>query len=472
MGRAMDLVTPWNSPSTLVAFGQAEPHQPSLAEDLLSRIKTRTAVIGVIGLGYVGLPLSLSACEAGFRVIGFDINQERVEELNAGRSPLDHIPPSRVAAARRGDRFRALADPSGLAQADAVLICVPTPLGPHREPDLSFVETTSRMLATVLRRGQMIVLESTSYPGTTREIVKPILETSGFRSGTDFFLAYSPEREDPGNPEFDTARIPRIVAGDGSEAVRLVSALYGQIVAETVVVSSLDTAEAVKLTENIFRAVNIALVNELKLVFAAVGIDIFEVVEAAKTKPFGYMPFYPGPGLGGHCIPVDPFYLTWKARELGISTRFVELAGEINASMPRYVVERLREELDRRFGKGLVGSDILIVGIAYKKNVGDMRESPALTIMENLGRAGACVDYYDPYFPVIPPTRQHAALAGKMSIAFTDRELARYDAALIVTDHDAVDYQALIRASKLIVDTRNRIRHLLGTAAADLLATA
>jgi len=363
-------------------------------------------------------------------------------------------------------------DPARLRQADAILICVPTPLGQHREPDLSFVEQTSHMLAGVLRRGQLIVLESTTYPGTTREVVKPILEVSGLRSGTDFFLAYSPEREDPGNPDFETSRIPKVVAGDGEDALRLARTLYGRFLARTVAVSSLETAEAVKLTENIFRAVNVALVNELKVVFTALGIDIFEVVDAAKTKPFGYMPFYPGPGLGGHCIPIDPFYLTWKAREIGVGTRFIELAGEVNTSMPRYVVDRLREELDRRFGKGLSSARILIVGIAYKKNVGDMRESPALMIMECLNQAGAHVDYYDPYVPIIPPTRQHGAFAGKESVALTDGTLADYDGTVIATDHDDLDYAAILQFSKLIVDTRNALAALRGPDYAQKVAKA
>jgi len=441
-------------------------HEPIVSpvdpNDLLARFTARKAVVAVVGLGYVGLPLSLCACDVGFRVLGFDISAERVDALNRGHSPLHHIEDKKIAAAVRSERFAVTKDPERLRQADAVLICVPTPLGEHREPDLSFVEQTSRMLAGVLRRGQLVVLESTTYPGTTRDIVKPILETSGLRSGTDFFLAYSPEREDPGNPEFETSRIPKVVAGDGEDALRLACTLYGRFLARTVPVSSLETAEAVKLTENIFRAVNVALVNELKVVFTALGIDTFEVIDAAKTKPFGYMPFYPGPGLGGHCIPIDPFYLTWKAREIGIGTRFIELAGEVNTSMPRYVVDRLREELDRRFGKGLSSARILIVGIAYKKNVGDMRESPALTIMEYLKQAGAHVDYCDPYVPVIPPTRQHGGFAGKASVPLTGSTLADYDGTVIATDHDGVDYAAILEFSKLIVDTRNALAKLRG----------
>jgi UDP-N-acetyl-D-glucosamine dehydrogenase len=446
-------------------------HQPDV--DLLAgRFANRQAVVAVVGLGYVGLPLSLCACEAGFRVVGFDVNPERIEHLNEGRSPLRHIVDARIAAARREDRFAATSDPARLEAADAVLICVPTPLGPHREPDLSFVEETSRMLAKALRPGQLVILESTTYPGTTREVVKPILEASGLRSGADFFLAYSPEREDPGNAEFETSRIPKVVAGDGDDALRLASALYECFVCRTIPVSSLEAAEAIKLTENIFRAVNIALVNELKVVFAAIGVDIFEVVDAAKTKPFGYMPFYPGPGLGGHCIPIDPFYLTWKARELGIATRFIELAGEVNTSMPRYVVGRLRDELDRRFGKGLHGARILIVGIAYKKNVDDMRESPALSIMDSLDEVGARVDYHDPYFPILPSTRRHPTLAGKASVPLEGHNLARYDAAVIVTDHDDVDYTTLLRFSKLIVDTRNVLAKLAGPDQAQVVAKA
>ncbi len=426
---------------------------------LLAKFHNRTATIAVAGLGYVGLPLSLAACDAGYHVIGYDIDRQTVDCLNAGRSPLQHIAHERIAEMVQAERFDSTTDSARFIDADAILICVPTPLGPHHEPDLSFVEATTRTIARHLRPGQLVILESTTYPGTTRDVMKPILEAGGLKSGIDFFLAYSPEREDPGNPQFETARIPKVVSGDGEAALHLATALYDQFVT-TVPVSSPETAEAVKLTENIFRSVNIALVNELKIVFDRMGIDIWEVIEAAKTKPFGFMPFYPGPGLGGHCIPIDPFYLTWKARELGIATRFVELAGEVNASMPHYVVQRLREELDRRFRKGLSGSRILIVGIAYKKNVSDMRESPALTVMDLLDRAGAKVDYYDPHFAAIPPTRQHASLAGKACIPFEDYALSRYDAAVIVTDHSAVDYLKLLSFSKLIIDTRNVVGSL------------
>jgi UDP-N-acetyl-D-glucosamine dehydrogenase len=424
-------------------------------ELLCERFRRHDALVGMVGLGYVGLPLSLAASDSGLRVIGFDVNEQRVLEINAGTSPLNHITNDRILKVRSQNRFEATSDPRRLRAADAILICVPTPLGVHHEPDLSFVVKTAEMLVDILRPGQLIVLESTTYPGTTREVVKPVLEKSGLRSGQGFFLAYSPEREDPGNLEYETSRIPKIVAGDGSAALQITVSLYRQFIAKIVPVSSLETAEAVKLTENIFRSVNIALVNELKVVFAALNIDIFEVVDAAKTKPFGYMPFYPGPGLGGHCIPIDPFYLTWRAREVGVRTRFIELAGEINANMPHYVVGRLREELDRRFRKALSGSRILVIGLSYKKNVSDMRESPALTVMELLDHSGAKVDYHDPFFPTIPATRNHPNLTGKACIPFEDYLLARFDAAVIVTDHDGIDYNQLVRFSRLVLDTRN-----------------
>ena len=437
--------------------GRREATQSPDIDGLLQKYLNRTATVAVVGLGYVGLPLSLTACEAGYRILGYDIDAATVDRLNGGHSPLNHITDARIGQAIADGRFLATVDDASFAEADAILICVPTPLGPHHEPDLTFVEASARSIAPHLRPGHLVVLESTTYPGTTRDVVKPILEAGGLVAGVDFFLAYSPEREDPGNTDFATARIPKVVAGDGDAALRLAVALYDQFVVGTVPVSSLETAEAVKLTENIFRAVNIALVNELKVVYDRLGIDIWEVIEAAKTKPFGFMPFYPGPGLGGHCIPIDPFYLTWKARELGISTRFIELAGEVNANMPAYVVHRLREELDRRFRKGLSGARILVVGLAYKKNVSDLRESPALTVMELLDAAGAKVDYYDPFFPVIPPTRQHANLAGKASVPFEDYTLTRYDAAMIVTDHSGIDYSKLLRLSKLVLDTRNAV---------------
>jgi UDP-N-acetyl-D-glucosamine dehydrogenase len=342
-----------------------------------------------------------------------------------------------------------------LREVDAVLICVPTPLTKNREPDLSFLEHTAEAIGRSLRPGQIVIVESTSYPGTTREIVKPILERSGLKSERDFLLAFSPEREDPGNSTFSTSTIPKIVGGVGADSVAVALALYSAFVERVVPVSSLDTAEAVKILENVFRAVNIALVNELKIIYSMMGIDIFEVIEAAKTKPFGFMPFYPGPGLGGHCIPIDPFYLTWKAREHGVSTRFIELAGEINSKMPHYVIEQLGKAVDLYHGVSLSAARVLVIGAAYKKNVDDTRESPGLAIIELLQARGAKVDYYDPYVAVIPKTREHPKLAGKRSIAFDPTVIRSYEAVLIVTDHDVIDWMVLVDSARLIVDTRN-----------------
>jgi UDP-N-acetyl-D-glucosamine dehydrogenase len=420
-----------------------------------ARFRQRDAAVGVIGLGHVGLPLARTAAERGFRVLGFDIDAAKVERINAGGSYLRHISAASIAAARDSGRLAATGDFRRLGEVDAVLLCIPTPLTRQREPDLSFIEKTTATVARHLRRGQLIVLESTTYPGTTREIMRPILESSGLRSGRDFFLAYSPEREDPGNADFATRDIPKVVGGDGPDALRLACALYDEVAAGTVPVTSLEAAEAVKLTENIFRSVNIALVNELKIVFEAMGIDIWEVIEAAKTKPFGYMPFYPGPGLGGHCIPIDPFYLTWKSRENGVPTRFIELAGEINTAMPVHVVHKLEEALDRHSGKALGSARILILGMAYKKNVSDTRESPALKVIELIEKRGGTVDFHDPLVKVIPRTREHPELAGRKSVPLTRRSLARYDAAVIVTDHDAVDYEALADLDGIVIDTRN-----------------
>ena len=415
----------------------------------------RRAKIGVIGLGYVGLPLVKALNAGGYPVTGFDVDPVKISQLEAGESYIRMIPSATIREMVDGGRFCATDDFGETAAMDAVLICVPTPLDRNREPDLSYVERTAEAIAPHLREGQLIVLESTTYPGTTAGLLRPILERGGLESGRDFFLAYSPEREDPGNPKFETSTIPKVVGGDGSVAVELAAALYGQIVTEVVPVSSLATAEAVKLTENIFRAVNIALVNELKVIYEKMDIDIWEVIDAAKTKPFGFMPFYPGPGLGGHCIPIDPFYLTWKARQYDINTRFIELAGEINTAMPLHVVRSLAEALDERAGKGLNGTRVLVVGAAYKKNVDDIRESPALRLLSLLRERGARADYYDPYVPEIKITREHADLSGMRSIEWSAENLKTYDAALICTDHDGVDYEALVRNCQLVVDTRN-----------------
>jgi UDP-N-acetyl-D-glucosamine dehydrogenase len=422
---------------------------------LAGLIESKTACVGIIGLGYVGLPLAVSAVQGGFRVVGFDIDDNRVAQINSGESFVNTISSEELTAAVKSRRLEATSRFDRLAEMDAILIAVPTPLSKQREPDLSFVINSTEAVAKRLRKGQLVVLESTTYPGTTRQVVRPILEATGLKSGTDFFLAFSPEREDPGNRDFGTRSIPKVVGGDGDRAKQLAVALYSRIVHQAVPVSSPETAEAVKLTENIFRAVNIALVNELKVIFGAMDIDIWEVIEAAKTKPFGFMPFYPGPGLGGHCIPIDPFYLTWKAREYDLTTQFIELAGLINSRMPYLVVDTLAKALDERFSRGLKQAKILVLGAAYKKNVADMRESPALKLMEIIESRGATVDYSDPFIPLIPVTREHAGLAGRKSVELTKEALAGYDAVLIATDHDAVDYRFVVEHARVVIDTRN-----------------
>lgn len=428
---------------------------PSSAETLMTAIAGKRARAGIIGLGYVGLPLAITIARSGFPVTGFDIDPEKIKALDAGRSYIEAVPAEALAAETRAGRFRSTTDFAALSACDVVVICVPTPLTKQREPDMSYVVKTAEAIARTLRAGQLVVLESTTWPGTTDELVRPILERGGLRSGVDFFLGFSPEREDPGNRDFDTATIPKVVAGDGEAASALMQAFYGAVVKATVPVSSNATAEAVKLTENVFRAVNIALVNELKVLYEAMGIDIWEVVDAAKTKPFGYMPFYPGPGLGGHCIPIDPFYLTWKSREFELPTRFIELAGEINSAMPRHVVSKLAEALDIRLGKALSRSRILVIGLAYKKNVPDIRESPSLKLIELIGERKGSVDYHDPFVAEVPATREYMALKGRRSVDLDEQTVRGYDAVLISTDHDIVDYGALARWSPLIVDTRN-----------------
>lgn len=429
----------------------------SLDEQLLERIRTRLATVGVIGLGYVGLPLAAAIAKAGFKTKGFDVDPAKPALLNAKQSYIDAVKSADLATLVAGGTFLATTDMAELAACDVIVICVPTPLTRYREPDMSYIEATSREIARRLQPGQLIVLESTTYPGTTDEFVRPILEAGGLKSGRDFFLGFSPEREDPGNDRFETVTIPKVVAGDGAKASRLMESFYGAVVERVVPVSSPATAEAVKITENVFRAVNIALVNELKIIYDAMGVDIWEVIEAAKTKPFGYMPFYPGPGLGGHCIPIDPFYLTWKSREFEVPTRFIELAGEINAAMPRYVVRRLEEALDRHLSVSLSRARILLVGLAYKKNVADVRESPSFKIMELIEKRGGACDYCDPHVPVIPPTREHAEFQGRRAVNIGAAELAAYDAVVISTDHDAVDYALIASAARLIVDTRNAL---------------
>jgi UDP-N-acetyl-D-glucosamine dehydrogenase len=429
--------------------------KPEEYDALLSRYKERAITVAVIGLGYVGLPLVNALLGAGYAVIGLDVDPEKISALKAGRTYISHVPSRQFAAAIEAGRFQPSTDFTCLSRADAVLICVPTPLSRNREPDLSYVEATTRTVAANLRPGQLVVLESTTYPGTTRDVMRPVLEAGGLKSGKDFFLAYSPEREDPGNSEFQTSAIPRVVGGDGPAALALAQALYSSFVPKIVPVSSLEIAEAVKLTENIFRSVNIALVNELKVIYEAMGIDVWEVIDGAKSKPFGYMPFYPGPGLGGHCIPIDPFYLSWKTREFGLSTHFIELAGEVNTNMPRYVVARVSEELNRRYSRGLNGSRVLVVGLAYKKNVDDTRESPSLKLIELMEKQGAVCDIHDPFIAVVPPLREHPTLVGRKTVALNAAMIAEYDVVLIATDHDNVDYRMLVNSAKLVVDTRN-----------------
>ncbi|TIW22382.1 MAG: nucleotide sugar dehydrogenase [Mesorhizobium sp.] len=427
----------------------------SIYDHLLNRISTRAAQVGVIGLGYVGLPLAVAVARAGFPVSGFDIEAHKVESLNNGQSYIEAVTSTALAGQVASGRFRATADFTELAVCDVIIICVPTPLTKNREPDLSFVRNTAVTIAKHLRPGQLVVLESTTYPGTTDDVIRPILEETGLRSKIDFFLGFSPEREDPGNRSFEVATIPKVVAGDGIEAATLVQAFYHGVVKTVVPVSTTATAEAVKLTENIFRSVNIALVNELKVVLGAMGIDIWEVIEAAKSKPFGYMPFYPGPGLGGHCVPIDPFYLTWKAREYELPTRFIELAAEINTAMPRHVVDELAKALDQRCGKALSRSRILIVGLAYKKNVPDIRESPSLRLIELIEDWGGKAEFHDPHVIEIPTTREHMAIKGRRSVELTEAALKDFDAVVVATDHDAIDYQTIADHAPLIVDTRN-----------------
>jgi UDP-N-acetyl-D-glucosamine dehydrogenase len=418
-------------------------------------------MISIIGLGYVGLPLCLQFARNGVTVLGLDIDSVKVDAINAGRSYIHHIATESVAEQVTAGRLSASTDFSRVAECEAIIICVPTPLNKNREPDISYIIRTGEAIAPHLKPGTLVVLESTTYPGTTDEDLRAVLESgSGMIAGKDFHLAFSPEREDPGNPDSKVAKIPKVVGGLTPACLEKAVALYSKAIERVVPVSSCRAAEATKLLENIFRSVNIALVNELKLVYGAMGIDIWEVIEAAKTKPFGYMPFYPGPGLGGHCIPIDPFYLTWKAREYGQATRFIELAGEINTSMPQHVIRKLAEALNTQ-KKALNGSKILIVGLAYKANVDDDRESPSYVLMDLLKAAGSEVAYYDPYVPVIRHTREHPHWAGTKSVSWNQSTVSDFDASLIATAHANVNYDELVDWSKLVLDTRNATRKLL-----------
>lgn len=432
-------------------------------ESFIKKIKTKEAKVGIIGLGYVGLPLALEFAEAGFNVIGFDIDSKKIPILESGRTYIKHIPSERIDKAVKSQRFSATDKFDKIKEVDAIIICVPTPLNKYREPDISYIESTAEVISKNFQVGQLVVLESSTYPGTTEEIILPLLEKplnpelNGEKlvAGVDFFLAFSPEREDPNNPNFTTKTIPKVVGGVTESCLEIAKELYDQVIVKTVPVSSPRAAEATKLLENIYRSVNIALVNELKIVFEKMDIDIWEVIEAAKTKPFGFQAFYPGPGLGGHCIPIDPFYLTWKAREFDISTKFIELAGEINTFQPYHVVNRTIEALNN-YGKTINGSKILILGAAYKKNIDDMRESPSLKLIEIFIQRGAEVSYNDPFVPKLPPTRHYRF--DMESVDLTAENLGKFDVVVLSTDHDIYDYDFIYKHSNLIIDTRNAFK--------------
>lgn len=424
---------------------------------LLEKIDQKTYTVGVIGLGYVGLPLLWTFHQKEMPVIGYDIDDKKVDCIIEGQPYIKHLGNEMMQTLSESDKCDATTDFNRLKEADALLMCVPTPLDEHRQPDMQFVKSTCQTVGEHLRGGQLVILESTTYPGTTEDIIIPILESeSGLTAGEDFYAAYSPEREDPGNPDFNTSKIPKVVGGHGSEAIELACALYDTSIVQTVPVSDTKTAEAVKITENVFRSVNIALVNELKLIFEQMGIDVHEVLNAADTKPFGFMKFTPGPGLGGHCIPIDPFYLTWKAREVGQNTRFIELAGEINTAMPQYVIDQTLKALNAH-KKPMNGSSIVVIGLAYKPNVDDDRESPTFKIMDLLKEYGANVSYYDPYIPVIEPKRDYDYWTGTESVGWNEAKLSRYDAAIISTNHSDINYKELAAWCDCIIDTRHEM---------------
>jgi len=419
----------------------------------LQKIKQKKAHIGVIGLGYVGLPLVIEFVKAGFPVTGLDIDKSKIDHLSKGKSYIKHIPEEKTSLLRQKGQFRGSTDFSLVRELDCILICVPTPLSKNSEPDMSYITNTAKEIAQHIKKNQLIVLESTTYPGTTEEVLAPSLEAgSNLKANQDFFLAYSPEREDPSNKDFSTATIPKVIGSDHPKGRELANALYSSIIHKIVPVASTKIAEATKLMENIFRSVNIALVNELKIVFEKMGIDIWEVIEASSTKPFGFMPFYPGPGLGGHCIPIDPFYLTWKARQYGATSRLIELAGEINTLMPNHIIQKIQLSLNN-LGKCVNKSHILILGLAYKKNLDDDRESVSFKIMDILTRLGAEVDYNDPYIPIIKPRRAYKEFIGKKSVPL--EKIDQYDLVVILTDHESYNYETIVKQSKIIVDTRN-----------------
>jgi len=436
----------------------ARARSQDVAAALEKAIEAKTATIGVVGLGYVGLPLIRAFVAAGYRTMGFDVDQAKVDSLQQGRSYIGHISSAWITSCVQDGCFTPTADMSRLGEADVILICVPTPLTESRDPDLTYVEATARQIGRTLRPGQLIILESTTYPGTTRQVVLPHLEQNGHTLGEDFFVAYSPEREDPGNPKFSASCIPKVVGGLDEASLRCAAVLYRQAVVEVVPVSCCDVAEACKILENTYRSVNIAMVNELKMLFDRIGIDIWEVIAAAKTKPFGFQAFYPGPGLGGHCIPIDPFYLSWVARRHGLPTRFIELAGEINTRMPNYVVQKVMEALNE-FAKPLKGAKVYVLGVAYKKDVDDARESPSFELMDLLRSGGAELAYNDPHIPTLPPSRHHN-VPEMNSMPIIAEYLAEQDCVLIATDHSAYDYEFIVEHAPLVVDTRNATQHV------------
>lgn len=427
--------------------------------EFLARIENKTAKVGVIGLGYVGLPLIRAFANAGFSAIGYDVDEKKIASLTAGKSYIQHIPDSWIADWLTNGRFKATTDKKRLADADAILICVPTPLSESRDPDLFYVEESTKTIAEILRPGQLVVLESTTWPGTTRQVMLPILEKTGLKAGRDFFLAYSPEREDPGNPDFSAAGIPKLVGGLDSSSAKIAAALYSKAIVKVIPVSSCEVAEAAKVVENTYRSVNIAMVNELKIIFERMGIDVWEVIDAAKTKPFGFQAFYPGPGLGGHCIPIDPFYLSWVARKYGLTTRFIELSGEINTQMPLYVVRKVSDALNDR-EKSVKGSNICVLGLAYKKDVDDERESPSFELIERLLKRGANVTYNDPHIRQIGPKRHWPEMSGMKSRELTPEFLASQDCVVIATDHSAYDYDFIVRHAPLVIDSRNATKNV------------
>ncbi|MDA7880921.1 nucleotide sugar dehydrogenase [Akkermansiaceae bacterium] len=442
-----------------------KPLSDNSISDLSQIIESREARVAILGLGYVGLPLLRAFWDGGHPVMGFDIDTTKIDKIRAGENYLKHLGDDLIRPMVEGDvsRFKITSEVQDLAEADVLIICVPTPLGEHQEPDMTFIESTSETIAGILRPGQLVSLESTTYPGTTREVMLPILEKSGLKAGADFFLAYSPEREDPGRKDYNTQSIPKLVGGLDEETGILATELYSHAVSEAIMVESAEIAESAKLLENIYRAVNIALVNEMKVILDPLGIDVWKVIEAAATKPFGFQAFWPGPGLGGHCIPIDPFYLTWKAKEHGCNTRFIELAGEINTAMPSYVVRKTQDALND-LGKAVKGSCILVLGLAYKADVDDMRESPTFELMERFADLGAQIDYHDPYLPVIGPTREHAKWHGMKSVEWSENNLASYDAVVIATEHTVFDLEQLSHSASLIVDTRNAMAGIQGSA--------